>query len=402
MAFPVGKLSASLLPATWLSLIVSCGIVDDSAGFTAGEQFCQQWLGAMEAREVRCSGETPSEIQAQFDDLNPCLDIAASLATAHLSFDPAHASACLNETETLACWQASPSCAKVFTGKVPAGGSCSDVALVSECEHGSHCEALAQCPGTCSAPAGELGDDCGGPADLACDGRLSCDPTLGKCILAGVPGASCSTDQPCREGLLCEGSDGPISLLQIDGAVMSGTCVFKPETGPCYFSYECATHHCAGTSPLTNSPGSCMPPKALGDSCIPGASECTPGTYCNADQRCANLPTLGQSCADSAWQGPPCLTGYCDPSSSTCVAFLNAGDPCNIGHIGIISPDPCGGRRRTCNSGYCAAECLSSQHCGSPGEACCLFQRCASGASCNAGKCSALDGGPAPEDGGAG
>jgi hypothetical protein len=384
MAFAIGKLSASLLPAAWLSLVVSCGVPDDSAGFTAGEHFCQLWLGAIQARAVRCTEASQSEIQAQFDELNPCLDIAASMAIAHLSFDPSYASACLSETETLACWQARPSCAKVFAGRVPAGGSCSAVALagVTECEHGSQCETLAQCPGICSAPAGEIGDDCGRLADLACAAGLSCDPTLGKCILAGGPGASCSTDQPCREGLLCEGSNGPVNLLPTDGGVASGTCALTPETGPCYFGYECAGHHCAGASPLT-SPGSCMPPKALGDSCNPVAVECTPGTYCNADHRCANLPTLGQSCADSVLQGLQCLAGYCDPSSSTCVAFLHAGDPCTITYGGLISSDPCGGFRLVCDSGYCAPACLSSQHCGSPGDACCPNQQCASGASCN-------------------
>jgi hypothetical protein len=390
MTFALKIWRALLSAAATAGLIASCGNArDGSTGYSAGANFCQQWVDAIIAQATRCTGTADVVVQALVARFNPCLDVEASLATGHMSFDPSFTQACLAETTALPCSRAlasASSCAKVYPGAVALGGACLPLnfAALDECQHGAACAMGELCPGTCLA-TGQLGDACGGPTAKGCDPSLQCDQTLMKCVSPEGQMAAVCTGATCAFGRLCEAFSGPVDLYEM-GA--TGTCEDPPASGPCVFNDDCS-NHCAGASP-PDVIGMCTPWKMLGESCTPGAKECAPGEYCGVDAQCVILPSLGESCLGNAGEGTDCLDGYCD---GTCVPFLKPGDPCVVAGDSLLPPDPCGGFRSECQSGYCAAVCYSSRPCGQLGDVCCPEQQCAAGSGCITGKCLACGGG---------
>jgi hypothetical protein len=385
---------AKLNALTWggaaLALVLSCSSrPDDSTGVSAAVDFCQRWLDVAAVASARCLGASQPAIRAFLAQLTPCLDVSASLSTLHLKYDSRVADACLAETQGLTCSQglsASTACRNVFIGEVPVGGSCSPLAFadLSECVPGNQCSTSALCAGSC-VPFAKPGEACGGATGKDCDVGLSCGLGLSVCVKTGDPGDACSLGQPCSGNLICEAESGPVES-GTDSSAQTGTCKPKPDSGPCYFNDDCS-NRCVGASP-PDSTGQCTPRPALGEPCAPGAKECAIGAYCGVGERCISLPSLGQSCAGNAGEGSECLDSYCEPASATCVAFLHAGDPCSLSSVSYFPPDPCGGFRLVCDSGYCAPTCLSAQQCGRAGEACCEQQQCSAGSSCVRGKCS--------------
>jgi hypothetical protein len=192
--------------------------------------------------------------------------------------------------------------------------------------NGSRCWTSALCAGSC-VPLAKLGEACEEATGKSCDIDLTCDPTRAVCVTDPTLGAACSVDQLCSGTLVCEGQSGPIEFADGESAG-SGTCQAPPASGPCHFDDDCS-NRCVGVAP-PDSPGQCMPRTALGARCTAGAKECLLGAYCGADGRCVSLPSLGQSCAANVGEGAVCLDSYCDPGSATCVAFLQAGDPCAL------------------------------------------------------------------------
>lgn len=379
---------------TWggaaLSLVLSCSSkAEDSTGFSAAGDFCQRWLDVAAVASARCLGASEPAIRAFVGQFTPCLDVSASLSTLHLKYDSHFADACLAETQAVTCSQglsASTACGNVFVGEVPVGGSCSPLAFadLSECAPGNQCSISALCAGSC-VPFAKLGEACGGATGKNCDLGLSCDLGMSVCVKAAAQGDTCSFNQPCSGNLVCEGASGPVGFVT-DASTQIGTCKAKPDSGPCYFDDNCS-NRCVGASP-PDSLGQCKPRPALGEACAPGAKECALGAYCGVGERCISLPSLGQSCVGNSGEGSECLDSYCDPTTAMCVAFLQSGDPCSLSSAAYFPPDPCGGFRLVCDSGYCAPTCLSAQQCGRAGEACCEHQQCSAGSICVSGRCS--------------
>jgi len=233
---------------------------------------------------------------------------------------------------------AASSCAKALAGTVPIGDDCLPLAsiVISECQPSSDCAAFATCPGTC----------------------LTVDPTRDP--TPGQIGDTCSLLEQCISGLVCEGDGGPIDAVSSLPDAM-GTCQPPADSGPCDFDDQCRGK-CAGTNQSTTV-GSCVPWKALGDACTPGAKECAAGTYCGSENSCQLLAAVGEACAGNAGEGMDCLDGYCDPQSLHCAPFLELVAACVLDDGRMFATDPCGGFRSSCEQATktCAARCFSSQ-----------------------------------------
>jgi hypothetical protein len=92
----------------------------------------------------------------------------------------------------------------------------------------------------------------------------------------------CDDVQKCQLGLFCDG----------------GVCHPKVSSGPCSTAWACTPgHYCSGL--VYDTPGECVPYLAFGADCSAHPDTCIDGA-CNADGKCANAPTTGQSCKATA------------------------------------------------------------------------------------------------------
>jgi hypothetical protein len=337
--------------------------------------FCDAYSKAMAIHQLACLGGTLTVGGQPLCLVAPNTEVSSG----SVSYDPVAASACLDELPVLPCWQNDGSdCSKVFTGTIPEGGACFPAFGIEECVSGTRCVVSVQCPGVCTGYA-QLGETCDmdDTSSTFCGAGLTCAPGSNpQCVAAPVPtpglGTPCSWFYDCQMSnvtLACEGPNGPINTSTPDG-----TCQPPRDDGPCLSPSDCRSYVCVG--------GNCMPPKVTGDACTPGMRECGPGTYCGSASACALLPTVGQSCAGSAAEGPGCLDVPCDPVSLTCVPFGKLGDSCQTVPCSIeLSCDS--------TSLTCVPSCIRGSACGAPGQVCCDGQTgpgptglCNSGSAC--------------------
>jgi hypothetical protein len=180
-------------------------------------------------------------------------------------------------------------CGAFATGRVANGGGC--YAGV-ECAAG-YCTAdvLLVCPGQCTAfvPNGNACTDW-----LQC-GSGACDGSVCVADVPGGVGQPCGFgDFACQSGLYCDAGDVCRQRLAAGGDCSAGA--------------QCAAGLACGVD------GSCRALAGDGGDC--SVAICGDGYYCNSASRCAQVPLLGDSCADL----PVCFDGsYCS-SALTCVA----------------------------------------------------------------------------------
>ena len=370
-----------------------CSGSKGTGGDTAST-FCERYWHAVTSKFVSCQGGSIAVYNEALQTLEICGGVSTDLALGKLTYSSQRGQACLSEIAatdcgTLASGGPAPAdCTKAFTGTVAAGSTCYPIpiGLAQECAPGNHCATETQCPGICQSD-GALGttcntvDQCAAPLTCSFDGS-------GVTCMAPPPdiqvGAACgSTDQCISENvrLICEGSSGSLDGYPAAGAPTSGTCQKPRATGPCSQNSDCSTNSCvfAGSSATT---GTCTPGKVIGNSCVPGQSQCGFGAYCGTTNRCVDLPILGQSCAGNAGEGRSCANGVCNSLTSLCVPFLTAGETCN----GPTSQ--CDGFNTQCgSSGVCLPACAPGSACGAPGQICCAQNLCNAGLACSGTTC---------------
>jgi hypothetical protein len=372
-------------------LVALCfGCSTPKPAISDSESFCDAFVNSSADQTTVCRGGSRSAYDLAIGALDLCRFVQIEVSSGAVTFHRDAAVACLDEMAALECWEygsAATDCLKVYSGTIPQGGACYPGAPLSgeECIVGTRCVSDTQCPGTCVRYA-QLSEACSTTFDASdyCAPGLFCDASS-RCIASPAatptPGSTCSFDDDCMSSavsLACVSPQGPA-----EGS--SGTCQPPSDTGPCLYSVDCRSGHCAGANPPTTT-GLCTPIKVTDDSCTPGQNECGPGTYCGSTSTCTLLPSLGQSCAGNAGEGQACLDGPCDPTSLTCVPFAQQGDSCQQGFIvGTCSIE------LTCDaaSQRCVPSCLRGNSCGAPGQACCGGGLCMGGVSCIAGQCSA-------------
>jgi hypothetical protein len=312
---------------------VSCGLIRDCYG------------DAVLTALYGVSSEAACETRAAAGYVNAALPrYQAAITMGTLSYDGTFAQDCLDAIHASGCaaitGRTPDACNALFTGHVAAGGAC---AIDEECAGDAYCLADAACPGTCQAFGGP-GASC--TRDQACQQGLQC--SNGNCQTPGGVGASCQgmTGVDCNGGLICQGGT----------ATQAGTCaatstVFGAASGAaCNVQMQqlCST----GISCIVMSATSqtCGPDNlASGAAChLSAPDQCQPGFYCHgatvmAAGTCMALPAAGQPCATVPF-GASCADGsVCD--SMMCVAVQANGGACPV-------DDDCFGGR--CSAGSCA------------------------------------------------
>ena len=237
------------------------------------------------------------------------------------------------------------------------------------------------------------------PSDQFCASGF-CNANTGECDGAGLEGDSCGDDADCRSGQLlsceagkCEGprpagaactEDAQCANRQCDAD--SGKCGL-PDGSECRDDTECQSQFCS----RRDFPGTCEPPRALGESCDGGGCgenvcsydsnhnfqscmlACTEQADCPAEHRCDGyacqpIQPDGGPCRD----GEDCLSGWCSDITETCGQKPAIGDPCT--GYGECYP------RGYCSNGVCTAR-------SGPGEACASLDSCLEPYLCLDGKC---------------
>jgi hypothetical protein len=304
--------------------LAACG--SSSSPPSTAEAYCQAVLAAEVSRLSRCVAyDVPvSTLEAVFD----CQTVGEAEAAGRISYDPSAIAPCLDGLRSLSCnllWDDGEgafqtlytTCMAPLTPRVAEGDPCYSQ-LGYECA--SH-----YCPyaspdacwsgSTCGAPAG-LGESC---LEVACAPDLACQ--AGTCV-ARPAIQVVGRDEPCTAaGVYCADS-----LYCAAGACVDR----KPADAGCSDSVECdAGLYCELT---------CTAFLHQGDDCTTG--RCGSGLWCNADERCAPYPRLGDACSTprALTAGPrlersaPCWEGWCDTGEPdpTCKPFLAPGGPCSL------------------------------------------------------------------------
>lgn len=336
-----------------------------------------------------------------------------------LRYDGVQAQACAEALRTRACsdWQdLPPACARITTAAASTTQACYGD---GECTDGV-CRG-AGCPRTCQAKGGlgevcRTADDCRtgnycrlanlatgvgqcvayGQPMAACDSVERCAPGLacfeGKCVqppLPGFsclerlctddafcalaadggtctprlgPGASCTDDEQCQSGLLCEDVTRVCSSVRLSApqSACGPRQVCPPGTA------------CIGGGPTTT--GMCRPAKQLDERCAQ-ASECAPQFACfardgGAAASCGPRAAAGDTCVDDV----DCEL-YTVCRSGTCLGLPLVGESCALTQRCLVGP--------------CVAASDAGSSCQTafgPGIACKTAADCAS-AQCLAGRC---------------
>ena len=289
---------------------------DGGATAATVEAWCRDMI---EARATLLACILPSR-EAGVDYLASkryCDDERRAVAAGLTTFDPAQAARCLANVRAEACdspeAMVAAGCDRVFTGQVPARGTCH---ISGECAPGHSCWTFPRapsCPGYCKPILG-VGARCG--AELGdCESGTVCDRFTSICMKPGTLGESCPGW--CVSGFYC-GADRK--------------CAARKTSGDCGDFDECALHFACsfvGMSKLCNPLGS------VGEPC-PDAG-CDVGLRCDEKGVCSNHPAIGAPCVAPSISSPGsgCAQGYCDPGAAICTPYKAAGEAC--------TPDP--GRR---------------------------------------------------------
>jgi hypothetical protein len=348
------------------------------AGLAGGaDDYCAAWAQSACQRAQRCD----PAVYAGFNSLGGCAvrmeercrrDHAPQLAAEsvqRVQYDNRHAQGCVTQEATRGCNEPeSTSCARVFTGAVPANQPCVDD---GECASGLWCSGGPLSCGVCTARA-PLGGPCWTPsscqAGLTCLGGL-CNQPLGL-------GAGCATaPDACGNGTFC------FPVIPGVGPLPFSTCASPAGEGascggqlplPCNIGLTCVTTADRGAiclAPLAEGAacdpqGTATPPCAdLGKRlfCDSGSRTCRAVTVAALDDgcglsavcqaqlrcqsnRCVARPRPGEACSVDPG-GDPCFESTCQ--AGTCVANAAAGDGCDAGCPGLS----CVGN--TCGKGVC-------------------------------------------------
>lgn len=194
----------------------------------------------------------------------------------------------------------------------------------------------------CASP-GASGERCS--ALVPCADGLAC--LAGVCAAPAALGAPCDVSSDCERGLAC----------------VMGIC--GPSGAPCARSEACGPGLvCVGAALTT-----CTADVVDGGTCA-RTSDCAPGSYCDARGRCAEIPSLGESCESVCTDGLSC-----DLPTGTCVVARDLGAPCqDSAHASCLPGLFCGGT--------CMAPRAIDQVCGEG--------QCATGLGCDWGMCAPL------------
>jgi hypothetical protein len=250
------------------------------------------------AREVAC-GQMPDMatcVAATSIDLG---QLFAAVKAGKTTYNGAAAATCLAASNlaqvacALTAQQAvpsDPSCAQVFTGRLPQEATCSAAndclsnnCILTGCSGTPPC-----CTGTCAPPALSpvpVGGDCSA-AFATCVTGAYCQVSTAICVSYVTAGQPCDVSLVCAGGLVCGLGDG-------SGQV-------------------------------------CFPYPAEGESC--GYRPCDQlGDYCDVTSICSPKIPLGGACPN----GAGCVDyATCDPQSAICVARGKAGEACDVGNFG--------------------------------------------------------------------
>lgn len=247
------------------------------------------------------------------------------IASGKVIYDGAAARACIdtiNEISscarsTLAAIDLNPTCNKVFTGAVTAGGACF---FNEECVGGGTCMIAGSCSsgqccvGACGPPKVivPLGGDCSSSGTSCATGTVCVSDAISgarSCQKPVVAGGTCTSSSVCAAGLYCD---------------MGSTCQpLVPTGGACdpamVESVDCdnSSDHCSNSTSL------CTPRLPIGSPCVTTANLCVSYAACDqASGTCVQRPLVGAACSLT---GPSCLAGSCDQTSGTCVLKPAAG-----------------------------------------------------------------------------
>lgn len=260
--------------------------------------------------------------------------IQRSIDAGNTSFDAAEAQRCIDALADHGCGDEPESaCEKVFVGRVPPGGACTES---TECADGGYCNDTLACPGTCEAGLG-AGTPCA-DASGVCQSGLTCLPE-------GVCGPYRANGEPCESSSECD-------THYCDDAEGAGEsrCAEAPYNfikslgEPCEDALDCAEDlYC----PEGDAAPTCIAAAEVGEPCIATelSRSCVHAAYCALDADgvrgvCVARVPLGSACAASE----ECAAGVCD--GGTCEKHSGLGAPC-------VTDARCFG---DCDGGVCAIE----------------------------------------------
>jgi hypothetical protein len=308
------------------------------AGFTSASAatWCRSRATALCARNIRClSSSEPGFAGCVALETAECdqLSFTAGVDAGRLGFNERQAITCLNEYGQGSCTREPPSCASVFTGRVPTDGGC---VTNQECNPDSYCDrSTGTCPYRCSA-FGTLG--------AACDFFRRCDPGLGcyripdggfqeRCQPIKPADAGCADFDECGENGAC--IRGACIARQAEPGQPCGVVNGYPFCGDEYFCRQDPPAMMGDDPP----PGTCQRRAGLNGTCV-GAATCLPTL------RCSTVITTG-TCLARARRGERCSYYndceeglFCSNTSQRCEPFPTDGGDCSftLGSAGRCQP----------------------------------------------------------------
>jgi hypothetical protein len=193
---------------------------------------------------------------------------------------------------------------------------------------GESCFASFECAGGSCAPTGSCTDTC----------------CLGTCVASVGVGGSCSSQADCADGLVCTAASGADTVTCQPRAALGEQCTYSEL---CAEGLFCAVVY----QPDDTTIGKCEAPAARGDAC----DTTSPSLSCRS------------------------VEDYCSPTTSTCVARVEVGSPCENLHTG---PFPGGGSCRW--HAYCDVATGLCRPLGAGVGASCRDASCEYGYVCNA------------------
>ena len=162
----------------------------------------------------------------------------------------------------------------------------------------------------------------------------------------GAAGNACggANDAPCRAGFFCQlAHDGTSGRCA--PALAVGAACMPPQGDPserrCTAGATCVDGHCRGKGALGESCSGYGIGDVLADSC---ADELA----CSKDSRACSAVTLGKPSDACDSQALRCDHGFCDVTTSTCIALKAVGAACDARDV----RDRCEGLAR-CRMGQC-------------------------------------------------
>jgi hypothetical protein len=299
-------------------------------------------------------GDCESSVEAGFRN-SDFVAIEAAIEAGVVSYDGVITRSCLTQFETLGCAALSQrlpdQCDDALAGDVPLGGPCS---IDAECAGLAFCNIIDTCPGVCASRR-TLDESC--TSNDHCEDGLLCDAD--RCREPALAGDPCAgpAGSPCELGLLCRGATltesgtcaDPSSVLQ--GAA-GEPC--NPETSDlCDIGLSCVLDN------ILSATFECRVRSTSGEECEPGFPEPCPSTdYCNANLAlglaagtCVPLPGPGDACLDSERLQRCAADLLC--VEDLCIARKANGETCTNGD--------------ECHSETCAAgTCMGTDFCTGP------------------------------------